>query len=192
MAVVPLTAQAKTFAGLTPNFTAAGGIGAGNGFVFDNPDGKSDFRIKNASGSQITATIDGAGPDLKPETDRLATALADVQAMAAALTGYLMAAQGDPEQLYKVGLGSVRFLLAVGDLMIGWRLIHAAGIAHAALDGATERDQAFYTGKIAVAKFFAKNMLPLLSAVREVIETLDVDVMELETGSLLRVLSWMD
>lgn len=61
MAVVPLTAQAKTFAGLTPNFTAAGGIGAGNGFVFDNPDGKSDFRIKNASGSQITATIKARG-----------------------------------------------------------------------------------------------------------------------------------
>lgn len=65
--------------------------------------------------------------------------------MAAALTGYLMAAQGDPEQLYKVGLGSVRFLLAVGDLVIGWRLILAAQIAQAALDGAAERDHAFYT-----------------------------------------------
>jgi len=133
--------------------------------------------------SQISATIDAARPGFKPETDRLATALADVQAMAAALTGYLMAAQGNPEQLYKVGLGSVRFLLAVGDLMIGWRLIHAAGIAQAALDGATERDHAFYTGKVAVAKFFAKNMLPLLSSVREVIETLDTDVMELDTSA---------
>jgi len=133
--------------------------------------------------NQITATIEAAGPDLKAETDRLATALADVQAMAASLTGYLMAAQGDPEQLYKVGLGSVRFLLAVGDLVIGWRLILAAQVAQAALAGATERDQAFYTGKIAVAKFFAKNMLPLLSSVREVIETLDTDVMELENAA---------
>ncbi|WP_071286800.1 acyl-CoA dehydrogenase [Mycolicibacterium llatzerense] len=133
--------------------------------------------------NQITATIDAAGPELKAETDRLATALADVQAMAAALTGYLMAAQGDPEQLYKVGLGSVRFLLAVGDLMIGWRLILAAQIAQAALAGATERDHAFYTGKVAVAKFFAKNMLPLLSSVREVIETLDTDVMEVENAA---------
>ena len=132
---------------------------------------------------QITATIDAAGPDLKPETDRLATALADVQAMAAALTGYLMAAQGDSEQLYKVVLGSVRFLLAVGDLVIGWRLILGAQTAQAALDGATERDHAFYTGKVAVAKFFAKNMLPLLSSVREVIETLDTDVMELENSA---------
>jgi alkylation response protein AidB-like acyl-CoA dehydrogenase len=133
--------------------------------------------------SQITATIDGAGPEFKAETDRLATALADVQAMAAALTGYLMAAQGDPEQLYKVGLGSVRFLLAVGDLVIGWRLILGAQIAQAALDGAAERDHAFYTGKVAVAKYFAKNMLPLLTSVREVIETLDTDVMELENAA---------
>lgn len=133
--------------------------------------------------SQITATIDGAGPQFKAETDRLATALADVQAMAAALTGYLMAAQGDPEQLYKVGLGSVRFLLAVGDLVIGWRLILAAQIAQAALDSAAERDHAFYTGKVAVAKYFAKNMLPLLTSVREVIETLDTDVMELENAA---------
>ena len=133
--------------------------------------------------SQITATIDGAGPEFKAETDRLATALADVQAMAAALTGYLMAAQGDPEQLYKVGLGSVRFLLAVGDLVIGWRLIMGAQIAQAALDGAAERDHAFYTGKVAVAKYFAKNMLPLLTSVREVIETLDTDIMELENAA---------
>ncbi|MUL63863.1 acyl-CoA dehydrogenase [Mycobacterium sp. CBMA 234] len=133
--------------------------------------------------SQITATIDSASADFKPDTDRLATALRDVQAMVATLTGYVMAAQEDPAQLYKVGLGSVRFLLAVGDLMIGWRLILAAGVAQAALAGATERDREFYRGKIAVAKFFAANMLPLLSAVREVIETLDTDIMELDTAA---------
>lgn len=61
MATVPLNAQAKTFAGLTPTFTPAGGTGAGNGFVFDNPDGKTDFRIKNTSGSSVTATIKARG-----------------------------------------------------------------------------------------------------------------------------------
>lgn len=60
MATVPLTAQAKTYAGLTPTFTPAGGAGAGNGFVFDN-DGKTDFRIKNASGAAVTATIKARG-----------------------------------------------------------------------------------------------------------------------------------
>jgi hypothetical protein len=60
MATTPLTTQAVTYAGLTPSFTAAGGAGAGNGFTFTN-DGSTYFRIKNASGSQITCTIKGAG-----------------------------------------------------------------------------------------------------------------------------------
>ena len=38
-------------------------------------------------------------------------------------------------EIYKVGLGSVRYLLAVGDLLIGWRLLVQAGIARAALAG---------------------------------------------------------
>jgi hypothetical protein len=60
MATTPLTLQAKSYAGLTPSFTAAGGAGAGNGYTFDN-NGSTDFRIKNASGSPITATIKAVG-----------------------------------------------------------------------------------------------------------------------------------
>ncbi|MEZ0050154.1 alkylation response protein AidB-like acyl-CoA dehydrogenase [Mycobacterium sp. MAA66] len=132
--------------------------------------------------AQISATIDSGIPALKSEIDRLANALADVQSMAATLTGYLMAAQQRPEQLYKVGLGSVRFLLAVGDLVIGWRLLVGAGVAQAALEAGAD-DRAFYEGKIAAAKFFAHNMLPMLTAVREVIESVDVEVMELDVAA---------
>lgn len=132
---------------------------------------------------QIAANIDTGNAMLKPEFELLATALADVQAMAASLTGYVMASQEQSSELYKVGLGSVRFLLAVGDLMIGWRLLVGADVAHTAVDGGQERDQMFYRGKIAVAKFFAHNMLPLLSGVREVIESLDSDVMELDQAA---------
>ncbi|MCV7160859.1 acyl-CoA dehydrogenase [Mycolicibacterium brisbanense] len=133
--------------------------------------------------AQISATIKAETTELQPEIARLATALTDVQAMAATLTGYLMSAQEQPEQLYKVGLGSVRFLLAVGDLLIGWRLLHSAQIAAAALTTAGERDRPFYEGKIAAAKFFAHNMLPLLTAVREVIDSIDGDVMELDNAA---------
>ncbi|OBF41639.1 butyryl-CoA dehydrogenase [Mycolicibacterium peregrinum] len=132
--------------------------------------------------AQISATME-AGGGLEPEIARLATALNDVQSMAATLTGYLMAAQEQPEQLYKVGLGSVRFLLAVGDLLIGWRLLVGAQVAQAALDTTSDRDRAFYEGKIAVAKFFAHNMLPLLTAVREVVESVDGDVMHLDNDA---------
>jgi alkylation response protein AidB-like acyl-CoA dehydrogenase len=122
---------------------------------------------------------DGNGR-LKGERELLATSLADVQGMAASLTGYLMSAQEDPKNIYKVGTGSVRFLMSVGDLLIGWLLQQQAAVAIAALDaGASGEDRAFYEGKVAVASFFAKNFLPLLTSTRTVIEHLDNDVMDL-------------
>ena len=51
---------------------------------------------------------------------------------------------------------SVPFLLAVGDLLIGWLLLWHAEIALAALDrDPSERDRAYYRGKVAAARFFA-------------------------------------
>lgn len=121
---------------------------------------------------------------LKTERALLAKALEDVQAMAAALTGYLMAAQEDPKSIYKVGLGSVRFLMSVGDLIIGWLLVRQSAVATAALDaGVSGPDKSFYEGKVAVASFFAKNFLPLLTSTRQVIETIDNDVMELDEAA---------
>ena len=121
---------------------------------------------------------------LKTERELLSKALADVQAMAATLTGYLMSAQEDVTSLYKVGLGSVRFLMSVGDLVIGWLLQRHAAVAIAALDaGASGAERSFYEGKIAVASFFAKSFLPLLASTREIIEALDNDIMELDEAA---------
>ncbi|WNG87993.1 acyl-CoA dehydrogenase [Mycobacterium sp. ITM-2016-00317] len=121
---------------------------------------------------------------LKAERALLATALEDVQGMAASLTGYLMASQEDPKSIYKVGLGSVRFLMSVGDLVLGWLLQKQAAVAIDKLDaGATGEDRAFYEGKVAVASFFAKNFLPLLTSTRSVIENLDNEVMELDEAA---------
>ena len=130
--------------------------------------------------SQVTNTIDTCDRSLREHADLLHTALGDVQAMAATLSGYLMSAAEIPTEIYKVGLASVRFLLAVGDLLIGWRLLAQADIARAALrDSPSERDEVFYRGKIATAAFFAKNMLPHLTAVRAIIESIDDDIMRL-------------
>ncbi len=121
---------------------------------------------------------------LKTERELLATALADVQGMAATLTGYLMAAQEDAASIYKVGLGSVRFLMSVGDLLLGWLLARQAAVAIEKLDaGATGDDRTYLEGKIASASFFAKNMLPLLTSTRQVIETVDNEVMELDEAA---------
>ncbi len=126
---------------------------------------------------QITHTIENCDAALTKQAGLLATALEDVQSMTATLTGYLMSASEDPTQIYKVGLGSVRFLLAVGDLLIGWRLLVQANVSHAAL--AAGSDDAFYRGKIATAAFFAANMLPNITGVRAVIQSLDDEIMRL-------------
>ncbi|TJZ80399.1 acyl-CoA dehydrogenase [Rhodococcus oryzae] len=121
---------------------------------------------------------------LKSERALLATALEDVQTMAATLTGFLMGAQEQTTELYKVGLGSVRFLMSVGDLLIGWRLLEQAEIAIKALDaGAADKDKSFYEGKVATASFFAKNVLPELTANRAIIANTDNDIMELDEAA---------
>jgi hypothetical protein len=88
-----------------------------------------------------------------------------------------MSAAQQPGEIYKVGLASVRYLLAVGDLLIGWRLLVQAEVATRALADGAEHDEAFYRGKIATAKFFAKNMLPRLTSLRGVIEAIDDEIM---------------
>jgi len=141
--------------------------------------------------TSLIAAFDG-GEQLARERELLATALADVQAMAAVLTEYTTASRQDSTELYKVGLGSVRFLYSVGDLVIAWRLLEQAEIALAALAGSpsdkgtagqTGRDRHFYAGKVGVAQFFARNKLPLLSGVRTVIATLDNDIMTLDESA---------
>jgi Acetyl-CoA dehydrogenase C-terminal like/Acyl-CoA dehydrogenase, C-terminal domain len=130
---------------------------------------------------QIKSFLDSDGrPELADARTLLATALADLQAMTAAMTGYLLSAQEDARELYRVGLESVRFLLAVGDLLIGWLLLHHAEIALNALDGeVSDGDRTFYTGKVAAAKFFTKNVLPRLTAERKIVEAVDLTVMDL-------------
>ena len=133
---------------------------------------------------QEFVTNESGNGRLKTERALLAKALEDVQGMAATLTGFLMAAQEDPKSIYKVGTGSVRFLMSVGDLVMGWLLLRQATVAIAALDdGAAGAEHSFYEGKIAAASFFAKNFLPLLSGTRQVIEAVDNEIMELDEAS---------
>jgi alkylation response protein AidB-like acyl-CoA dehydrogenase len=129
--------------------------------------------------TQIGRTIDSCDEELRRPAELLRTALDDVTAMTASLTGFLMAAADEPTEIYKVGLASVRFLLAVGDLLIGWRLLAQADVARAALASASAGDEAFYQGKIATAQFFAKNMLPNLTTLRGIIDDIDDAVMRL-------------
>jgi alkylation response protein AidB-like acyl-CoA dehydrogenase len=115
---------------------------------------------------------------LKPEKIALGKALGEVSSMIGTLTGWMSA---DPRELYKVGLNSRRVLLALGDVLVAWLLQRQAAVALTALagDGVSDADRAFYQGKVAAARFFAHEVLPRLGADRRVIESTNLDVMDI-------------
>ena len=115
----------------------------------------------------------------KEELALLATASEDLQLMVGRLVGYAMASQSDPASIYRVGEHAVSLLMSAGDLLIGYLLLRQATVAQAALDaGASPADADFYTGKLAVARWFARNVLPELSARRAIVEAADTSLME--------------
>ncbi|MBB5869074.1 alkylation response protein AidB-like acyl-CoA dehydrogenase [Allocatelliglobosispora scoriae] len=123
------------------------------------------------------ATVDG---DLKAEAGAVREALADVTSMMETMLGWQSAARDHVDEVYKVGQNTTRLLLSVGDLLIGYLLTRQAAVARAALAaGSTETD--FYTGKLAVARFFTATVLPELAARRAVLERTDNALMEIGT-----------
>jgi alkylation response protein AidB-like acyl-CoA dehydrogenase len=135
--------------------------------------------------TSMSETTDGR---LKEELGLLGTALADVQAMVATLVGYAMQAMQEPESVYKVGEHAVTLLMSVGDLMIGYLLLRQAMVAQAALDtgpgdARATKDAAFYAGKLAVARWFTRTMLPELTARRAIIEHADLSLMQVDEAA---------
>ena len=127
------------------------------------------------------AAADNGNGRLKTERAALAQAASQIEAMVTAMTGFVIGSLDRPEEVYKVGLNSVRLLLAFGDLIIGWLLARHAEVAQRALDNAdtlSEADRDFYTGKIAVARFFATTVLPRLETERKILEQTTLDLMD--------------
>jgi alkylation response protein AidB-like acyl-CoA dehydrogenase len=130
------------------------------------------------------AAADGGNGRLKAERAALADAAAQVEGIATAMTGYLMASADQPAEIYKAGLNTTRLLMALGDLVIGWLLLTHAEVALRELDqlDAGARDHDFYAGKLAAARFFAATVLPRLAAERKVAEETTLDLMDLPEG----------
>jgi alkylation response protein AidB-like acyl-CoA dehydrogenase len=139
--------------------------------------------------NQITEFIKGGDTEdkLAAERELLAKGLDDVQGMVNYLIGTLMSSDprvpgGDPANVYKVGLNTTRLLMATGDLVVGWLLLRQSEIALNALKGAdamTYEDKEFYEGKVAAARFYARNILPKLSAERAIAEATDKSLMDI-------------
>ncbi|MGA9100963.1 acyl-CoA dehydrogenase [Aeromicrobium sp.] len=126
---------------------------------------------------------------LKVERELLATGLADAQAILGAVFQDLMSANpaeenGDLENIYKVGLNTTRLVYVLGDLVVAWLLLRGAEVALEKLGGdVSASDKSFYEGKVAAAQFFARNVLPKLSAERAIAENIDDSVMELDEAA---------
>ncbi len=95
------------------------------------------------------------------ERELLGHAVEDVQAHLGAMVGALMAAQQDRPEIYKAGLHATPLLESLAELVIAWLLLRHAEIAAAKLPEAEGDDVAFYEGKIASARFFARHTLPI-------------------------------
>ncbi len=148
---------------------------------------RDQFQAMTKVAAEITETIKNTadGDQLAASRELLGKALEDVQGIIGSLGGWAMQSQsGDIKELYKVGLNTTRLLMAVGDLVIGWLLIRQAEVALAALEaGASAKDVEFYKGKVAAAKWFAQNRLPLLAGERAAAELTTLEVMEIDEAA---------
>ena len=81
------------------------------------------------------------------------------------------APEGDVRNVYKVGLNTTRLLMALGDVVCAWLLLRGAEVALTRLGGElSAADQAFYEGKVASARWFARTVLPKLAAEVQIAE----------------------
>ena len=77
------------------------------------------------------------------------------------------------------------FLNLFGTVVLGLHAVWQARVAMELIDAGagSDDDVKFYRGKIANARFYAKNVLPGLAMTRKLVEAGDLDLMELPDDS---------
>lgn len=121
---------------------------------------------------------------LKNERALLATALEDANAIVGHMINDLMSSADELRNIYKVGLNTSRLLMVLGDVVCAWLLLRQAEVALQKLSGeVSAKDQAFYEGKVAAARFFAQTNLPRITSERAIAEGIDLDLMDLDEAS---------
>jgi alkylation response protein AidB-like acyl-CoA dehydrogenase len=123
------------------------------------------------------------GEELAAGREELAKAAGELEVLVGVLLTDLAGTEKDVKSLYKVGLNTTRFLMASGDVIVGYLLLKGAAVAADKLPGATGKDKAFYAGKIAAAQHFAREVLPNVAVARSVAEKIDLSIMELDEAA---------
>ncbi|MGW3655781.1 acyl-CoA dehydrogenase C-terminal domain-containing protein [Streptomyces sp. NPDC005151] len=132
--------------------------------------------------AEVEKTAQAEAPgSLAVERAPLAEAIVELRALAELLGTSLLASFEDRAAVYEVGRNTTRLLMAAGDVLTGWLLLRQADVAEAALarlaGGSKSTQQGFYWGKIATARFFTREVLPLISSQRAVAEREDTVLM---------------
>jgi alkylation response protein AidB-like acyl-CoA dehydrogenase len=141
--------------------------------------------------AQITQWIatEGGNGQLKEERALLQQGLDDIAAIVTTMISDLAATapgvpHSNPRNVYKVGLNTTRLLMALGDLICAWLLLRGAEVA---LERLNEQlgpgEKAFYEGKVASGRWFARTVLPKLAAERAIAEATDLAIMDLDEGA---------
>ena len=131
----------------------------------------------------------GGNGQLKEERVLLQHGLDDVARIVTTMISDLGAAvpgvpRGDSRNIYKVGLNATRLLMALGDLICAWLLLRGAEVALHRLNEELRSDEvAFYEGKVASGRWFARTVLPKLAAERAIAEATDLGIMDLDEAA---------
>ena len=86
----------------------------------------------------------------------------------------MASAAGQPTEIYKAGLHTNALLETMAEVVIAWLLLQQAAIA-----APFESDDPFYSGKVASARFFVRDVAPKVAARRAAAEAEDGALMEL-------------
>ncbi len=124
-----------------------------------------------------TAEGDEGGAALASERASLGAALGDVEAIFMTMLGKAQ------ESVHHVGMQGNRVLLSLAELVVGWLLVRHAALALRQRDGASEADALFYDGKVASARWFAREVLPSIAHAKAMVERSSVDVMSFDDRS---------
>jgi alkylation response protein AidB-like acyl-CoA dehydrogenase len=152
---------------------------------------KDQGRALHDLSAQIGQWISAGGGNgqLKEERPLLQQGLDDVTAIVTTMINDLGTTvpgvpHSDPRYIYKVGLNTTRLLMVLGDLICAWLLLRGAEVALGRLnDELMAGEKAFYEGKVASGRWFARTVLPKLAAERSIAEATDLAVMDLDEAA---------
>ena len=133
---------------------------------------------------QIKDVADNGPGELVDARKALGSALDAVQGHLGKMVEWTMAGMQGGEQaseIYKTGLQSVGLLNSLSEVVIGWLLLRQAAIASAKLEAGelSDDERNFYEGKVAVAQYWGKAVLPKVA--------LRTQLAQAEDGSLMDV-----